>query len=72
MDGVFIEIHVSFNSAEVAYRSNRAYLTLESCDLQVRFLSNSQLVLAGIKVPDAAHSNTDGFLQEIHLFFHVG
>jgi hypothetical protein len=23
-------------------------------------------------VPDAAHSNTDGFLQEIHLFFHVG
>jgi hypothetical protein len=53
------------------YGSNRTYLNLENYDLQEGFLPNSQSVLAGNHVLDALYSDTDGFLQQIHVFFQL-
>jgi hypothetical protein len=60
-----------FNSAEYAYLQQRADLHPEKRKLQVVFLSKLTHILQGNKVLDAPASNTNGFLQDLHLFLHV-
>jgi hypothetical protein len=72
IDSFFGEIHVFLQLSWIGlFGAKRADLHPEKCKIQQVFLSKVTHILQGNKVLDAAASNTNGFLQDLHLFLHI-